>query len=298
MGSVAGTGRRRLICGFGAVALGVGLAAADPVGPGGGTGRAGADGKHGDHSPGGGEGRDRGASGAPGRPAEPGTVAGRDGGEDPEVRADGARAADQRARVRFTTPEAALRELAAGNRRWRTGREQHPGEGAAVRRSLVAGQHPFAVVLGCVDSRVPPELVFDQGLGDLLTVRSAGEVLDEAVLGSIVYGVLELEAPLVVVLGHQGCGAVAAAVRADGDTRGLPAHVRYLAEQIRPAIDHGLTGQARLDAAVTAHVRRVRARLVAEPDLAPRVAAGRLAVIGARYELTSQRVVRIDGPTF
>ncbi len=195
---------------------------------------------------------------------------------------------------RPTAPEQAWRELAAGNLRWRTLHERHPDETRIVRRRLVGGQHPFAVVLGCVDSRVPPELVFDQGLGDLLTVRSAGEVLDEAVLGSIEYGVLELKVPLIVVLGHQGCGAVAAAVGADDARAPLPAHVRYLADQIRPVVDPALPRGARVDAAVTANVRRVRAQLAREPDLAVRVAAGRLAVVGARYELTSQRVRRLD----
>ncbi|MEW2414739.1 carbonic anhydrase [Streptomyces sp. NPDC046866] len=196
--------------------------------------------------------------------------------------------------LRPDTPRAALAQLVAGNRRWRTYHERHPDRSAAVRRTLVGSQHPFAVVLGCIDSRVPPELVFDQGLGDLLTVRSAGEVLDEAVLGSIAYGVLELDVPLVVVLGHQGCGAVTAAVQAAETRTPLPGHVMYLAEQIRPVIDFGLQGRARVDAAVTANVRRVRASLTREPDLAPRIAAGRLAVIGAQYELTSQRVHRVD----
>ncbi|MFI8100724.1 carbonic anhydrase [Streptomyces sp. NPDC086023] len=195
--------------------------------------------------------------------------------------------------LRPSGPVRAWRELAAGNARWRTFHESHPDRARAVRRALVGGQHPFAVVLGCVDSRVPPELVFDQGLGDLLTVRSAGEVLDEAVLGSIAYGVLELAVPLIVVLGHQGCGAVTAAVHAD-DGAELPAHIRFLADRIRPAIDHRLQGEARVDAAVTEHVRRVRARLAAEPDLAARIADGRLAVVGARYELTSQRVHKVS----
>ncbi|MFD6227956.1 carbonic anhydrase [Streptomyces sp. NPDC060232] len=191
---------------------------------------------------------------------------------------------------RPTTPASALRELAAGNGRWRTYHERHPDQTRTVRRTLVAGQHPFAVVLGCVDSRVPPELVFDQGLGDLLTVRSAGEVLDEAVLGSIAYGVLELRIPLVVILGHQSCGAVSAAVRAAEGGPPLPGHMQYLVDQIRPAIDRGLQGAERIDAAITANVRLVRARLAAEPEMAAKVAAGTLAVVGARYELTSQRV--------
>ncbi|MFF8262994.1 carbonic anhydrase [Streptomyces virginiae] len=194
---------------------------------------------------------------------------------------------------RPTTPGTALRELVAGNGRWRTYHERHPDQTRTVRRTLVAGQHPFAVVLGCVDSRVPPELVFDQGLGDLLTVRSAGEVLDEAVLGSIAYGVLELRIPLIVILGHQSCGAVAAAVRAAEGGPPLPGHMQYLVDQIRPAIDRGLRGAARIDAAITANVRLVRERLAAEPEMAARVAAGALAVVGARYELTSQRVRRV-----
>ncbi|MFE2141173.1 carbonic anhydrase [Streptomyces sp. NPDC059456] len=191
------------------------------------------------------------------------------------------------------TPEEALRELAAGNARWRTLHERHPDATRTVRQALVGGQHPFAVILGCVDSRVPPELVFDQGLGDLMTVRSAGEVLDDAVLGSIAFGVVELGIPLVVVLGHQSCGAVTAAVRAADGLDQLPGHLRYLAQQIRPAVDRTLRRDARVDAAVTQNVRLVRSRLAAEPDLAARVAAGKLAVIGARYELTSQRVRRI-----
>ncbi|MEV7617404.1 carbonic anhydrase [Streptomyces sp. NPDC089799] len=196
-------------------------------------------------------------------------------------------------RRRPAGPDTALRELAEGNRRWRTLHERHPDETSTVRRALLGGQHPFAVVLGCVDSRVPPELVFDQGLGDLLTVRSAGEVLDEAVLGSIAYGVLELDIPLVVVLGHQSCGAVSAAVHADLTGTELPAHMQYLVDRIRPAIDPKLRGDARVDAAITANVLLVRALLAAEPELAARIAAGRLAVVGARYELGTQWVHRI-----
>ncbi|MFF8035507.1 MULTISPECIES: carbonic anhydrase [unclassified Streptomyces] len=198
-----------------------------------------------------------------------------------------------RTRPRPTTPEEALRELAAGNTRWRTFRERHPDESRAVREELVFGQHPFAVVLSCIDSRVPPELVFDQGLGDLMTVRSAGEVLDEAVLGSVAYGVLELDIPLVLVLGHQSCGAVRAAVEAEESGERLPAHIQYIADQIAPVIDHGKQGEERVDATVDANVRHVRARLASEPDLAARVSAGRLAVVGARYELTNQLVHRI-----
>ncbi|MGI5447754.1 carbonic anhydrase [Streptomyces sp. CA-243310] len=197
------------------------------------------------------------------------------------------------ARMRPATPRSALRELMAGNDRWRTLHESHPDRTRAVRQTLVTGQHPFAVVLGCVDSRVPPELVFDQGLGDLLTVRSAGSVLDEAVLASITYGVLELAIPLVVVLGHQSCGAVTAALHAAESGENLAGHMQYLVDQIRPAIDLGLRGAARVDATITANVRLVRSRVAAEPTLAAKVASGQLAVIGARYELNSQTVHQI-----
>ncbi|MFI9761625.1 carbonic anhydrase [Streptomyces sp. NPDC051963] len=194
------------------------------------------------------------------------------------------------ARPRPSTPAEALRALAAGNRRWRTFREQHPDETAAVRTELTSGQHPFALILGCIDSRVPPELVFDQGLGDLMTVRSGGEVLDEAVLGSVAYGVLELGIPLVMVLGHQSCGAVRAAVESDESGEQLPAHIQYLADQIKPAIVRSVEGDARVDATIDANVRLIHSRLAAEPDLAAKVAGGQLAIVGARYELNTQLV--------
>jgi carbonic anhydrase len=162
-----------------------------------------------------------------------------------------------------------------------------------VRQTLVSGQHPFALVLGCIDSRVPPELVFDQGLGDLMTVRSAGEVLDEAVLGSVAYGALELDIPLILVLGHQSCGAVKAAVQADQTGEKLPAHIQYLADQIKPAIDHSKEGDARTAATIDANISLVRSRLAAELDLAAKVDAGELLIVGARYDLTTQRVNRV-----
>ncbi|MDX3212582.1 carbonic anhydrase, partial [Streptomyces scabiei] len=194
------------------------------------------------------------------------------------------------AHKRPTTAEEALKELSQGNRRWRTLHEQHPDEGYALRKALTTGQQPFALVLGCIDSRVPPELVFDQGLGDLMTVRSAGEVLDQSVLGSVKYGVLELNIPLVVVLGHQSCGAVKAAVAVDESGEELPSGIQYIADEIAPAIDHSVTGDARVAATIDANVRLVRSKVVADPDVAARLKAGKVAVVGARYDLTTQRV--------
>ncbi|RIQ11280.1 carbonic anhydrase, partial [Jiangella rhizosphaerae] len=126
--------------------------------------------------------------------------------------------------------------LAAGNERFASGRPRHPHEDRPYRESLVSGQHPIACVLSCADSRVAPELVFDQGLGDLFTVRSAGEVLDDAVVGSIEYAVEHVAVPLVVVLGHAGCGAVRAAVEV---VRGGPApagSIAALVRAIEPAV--------------------------------------------------------------
>jgi carbonic anhydrase len=102
--------------------------------------------------------------------------------------------------------------LVAGNKRFAAGRPRHPNQDPAHRESLVEAQHPFACVLGCADSRVPAEILFDQGLGDLFSVRAVGEVLDDAVVGSVEYAVEHLHVPLVVVLGHSGCGAVKAAI--------------------------------------------------------------------------------------
>ncbi|GAA3805501.1 carbonic anhydrase [Streptomyces coacervatus] len=138
-------------------------------------------------------------------------------------------------RPRPTTAPAALAELLAGNRRYATGLPRHPDEGLLRRHTLAAGQHPFAVVVGCIDSRVPPELVFDQGLGDLLCIRTAGQVLDEAVLGSIQYGVAELHIPLVLVLGHERCGAIAATLDHLRTGARVPGHLELLVDEIAPA---------------------------------------------------------------
>ncbi|MGW2571778.1 carbonic anhydrase [Streptomyces sp. NPDC001537] len=139
------------------------------------------------------------------------------------------------ARPRPTTARAALAELLAGNRRYATGTSRHPDEGLLHRHGLAAGQHPFAVVVGCIDSRVPPELVFDQGLGDLICIRTAGQVLDEAVLASIQYGVQELHVPLVLVLGHERCGAVAATLDHLRTGAPVPGHLELLVDEIAPA---------------------------------------------------------------
>ncbi len=184
----------------------------------------------------------------------------------------------------------ALETLSEGNRRWRDGRPEHPHEDVARRTELVGGQQPCAIVLSCADSRVPPELVFDQGLGDLFTVRTAGQVLDAAVLGTLVFGVGELGVPLLVVLGHAACGAVAATVDAADSGTTVPGHLGALVDAITPSVPADGDRGARVAAGVDANVARVAEQLRADPELAGPVSEGRLRVVGARYDLDSGHV--------
>ncbi|MCW7943314.1 carbonic anhydrase [Streptomyces hygroscopicus] len=184
-----------------------------------------------------------------------------------------------RSRPPFTAPDA-LAELLAGNRRYAAGRPRHPHEESARRHLLAAGQHPFAVVLGCIDSRVPPELVFDQGLGDLLCMRTAGPVLDEAVLGSVQYGVEELRIPLVLVLGHERCGTVAATLDHLRTGASVPGHLRLLVDEIAPAArrTRALPGDW-LEHTVRAHAVWARDAIRADPAFGP------VQVEAARFDL-------------
>lgn len=187
--------------------------------------------------------------------------------------------------------------LADGNERFATGTPRHPHEDEDYRESLVAGQHPIACVLSCADSRVAPELVFDQGLGDLFTVRSAGEVLDDAVVGSIEYAVEHVAVPLVVVLGHAGCGAVQATVDV---ARGGPApdgSIAALVRAIMPAVRGVLPGaddDAYLADCVAAQARAAAGALAgASPIIHEAVAAGRTSVVAGVYDLESGRVSQL-----
>ncbi|MFE4968115.1 carbonic anhydrase [Streptomyces sp. NPDC056660] len=180
------------------------------------------------------------------------------------------------------TATAALDELLAGNRRYAAGRPRRPHDIVGHRRLLAGGQHPFAVVLGCIDSRVVPELVFDQGLGDLLCIRTAGQVLDEAVLGSIQYGVEELRVPLVVVLGHERCGAVAATLGRLRTGASVPGHLELLVEEITPAArrTRALPGDW-AEHTMRAHTAWVRDAIRADPAFAG------ASVVAARFDLDS-----------
>jgi len=186
-----------------------------------------------------------------------------------------------------STPAEAWAELAAGNARFAADRAVRPNADAEQRRRVSTGQRPFAVVLGCSDSRVAAELVFDRGLGDLFVVRTAGHALDTAVLGSIEFATGMLHVPLLVVLGHDSCGAVNAAIRARADGQVPGGFVRDIVERVTTsvlAVEHA--GQATADDVVREHVRAT-ARQVVERSEAVReaVGSGRLGVVGARYTL-------------
>ena len=173
-------------------------------------------------------------------------------------------------------PDTALTRLRDGNARSVGGKLLHPNQSASARSAVAQEQHPFAIIVGCSDSRVPPEVVFDQGFGDLFVIRTAGEVLDAPSLGSIEYALGHLGSKLVVVLGHERCGAVQAAV--DGGK--APPHIDSIVNAIRPAVDEvAKTSGDKLDLAVRANVKRVVRQLQAN---SPGVR-----VVGMYYDLDS-----------
>jgi len=189
------------------------------------------------------------------------------------------------------TADEAWQRLVEGNRRYAAGRSRHPNLGPSRRANLAQSQHPFATILGCIDSRVPPELVFDCGLGDLLVIRIAGQVLDRAALGSLQFGVVVLRIPLLVVMGHQDCGAIQAAIEALDSHVPALADMDWLVQRLRPAVEQarGRPGD-RIDLAVRANIERGVSQLRRAPLLAEAVAAGTLKIVGARFDLDSGTV--------
>jgi carbonic anhydrase len=185
-----------------------------------------------------------------------------------------------------------LERLLAGNRRFRAGRARHPRQSPADVRRLASGQRPFVVVLGCADSRVSPEVLFDQGLGDVFGNRVAGNVVDPVVLGSIEYAVAELTPALLLVLGHERCGAVTAAVSALSTGRSAPGSIGAIVEALRPAVEATRDQPGdQVENAVRANVRHQASLLTAQSTIVrSAVAAGTLRVVGARYDLDTATV--------
>ncbi|MGW3324836.1 carbonic anhydrase [Streptomyces virginiae] len=177
--------------------------------------------------------------------------------------------------------------LLAGNQRFVSGTPEHPNQDAARRTETAPSQQPFAVVFGCSDSRLAAEIIFDRGLGDLFVVRTAGHVAGTEVLGSIEFGVSVLNAPLVVVLGHDSCGAVAAACAALEDGRTPGGFVRDVVERVTPSVLAArAAGRETAEEILAEHIEHtVDLLLERSRVLAERVADGRLGVVGLSYRL-------------
>ena len=200
-------------------------------------------------------------------------------------------AADNPAEASPTTPEEALNELKAGNQRYVTGKNMHRDFGPE-RAALALSQRPFAIILGCADSRVAPEFAFDQSRGRLFVVRLAGNFVDTNGLASIEFGASVLGASLVVVLGHTGCGAIKSAV--DVVTKGatLPGHLPELMNYLKEPVEKVRSEPGDIVANATRQnvVSNVQKLQTAEPILAGLVKAGRLGVVGGIYDLTTGQV--------
>ena len=195
------------------------------------------------------------------------------------------------------TPDQALELLTEGNRSFNTDSPVRAVQGRERRLEIARGQTPFATLVSCSDSRVPPELLFGRGLGELFIVRNAGNTVDTAALGSIEYGVAQLGVPLVVVMGHERCGAVEAAVKVVTENASFPGSIGRMVEPIVPAV---LAAQREggdlLQAAVRANVRRTvsRLRTASEPMLLEPLRAGKLRIVGAAYDIDDGSVDFFD----
>jgi len=188
-------------------------------------------------------------------------------------------------------PSEALADLLAGNRRFAAGRPRH-GHDVTSPAARTAAHHPYALVIGCLDSRVPPEGVFDQDFGAVVVVRTGGHVLDAAGLGSVEFAVTAFDLSLVVILGHQYCGAVTAAVEALGSGVEPAGTVGRLVDDIAPAVRESADGDPAglLDRTVDRHVARTLAVVSDLPAVRERRSAGELAVVGARYQIDTGEV--------
>lgn len=191
-----------------------------------------------------------------------------------------------------TTPAKAWREMVRGNGRFIAGEPRHPRQDVERRGKLIGTQAPHAVLFGCSDSRLAAEIIFDKGLGDLFVVRNAGQVISESVIGSIEYAVEILGVPLIVVLGHDECGAVSAAIDClEKDAAPVPPHIRSLIDPIVDAVKrvnarHPEGGYPDATEVGREHLRDTVAQLVSDSELiSEAVAAGTLAIVGANYRL-------------
>ena len=200
---------------------------------------------------------------------------------------------------RPTTPADTWRELRRGNERFIAGQPQHPRQDVDHRTSLAHAQRPLVAIFGCSDSRLSAEIIFDVGLGDAFVVRNAGQVISDSVLGSLEYAVSVLGVPLILVLGHDQCGAVRAAIDSQGpEPAPLPPHITTIVDRIVPAVrrvagaDDGPIDPAAVDAGYVGreHLRDTVAELLDNSEvISDAIAAGTLAIVGANYRLFEGR---------
>ena len=191
-------------------------------------------------------------------------------------------------------PKQGLERLRQGNEAYRAEKIDLAHAGAARRKEVCLGQHPFATVLTCADSRVPAELIFNQGLGDLFVVRTAGAVPDRAVLGSIEYAAEHLHVPLVVVMGHTSCGAVKAAMETRPPAKPTPAtlNLERILSAIRPSLQHTSPhGDPLTDAVYASVEQHLTDSMRLSPVLAELGETGKVMFVGAVYELESGKVI-------
>lgn len=186
------------------------------------------------------------------------------------------------------SPELALEQLLDGNKRFVSASLNHPNQDEDRRVSLGSGQAPFAAILACADSRVPPEVLFDQGLGDLFVVRVAGNIINDQLLGSLEYAAAHLNTPLIIVLGHTSCGAIGA-VASGADLEG---HIASLAPAIQPAVDKVKDQEGDLTDNAAKEVARMTAEQLqnSQPIMADLVKEGKVKIVPAFYDLESGEV--------
>lgn len=194
--------------------------------------------------------------------------------------------------------EDSLIKLQEGNKRFVSGELAQKDIGESRRQELTKGQNPFATVLSCSDSRVAPELIFDEGLGDIFIVRDAGNVLDPVTMGSIEYGVEHLHTPLLVILGHEKCGAVTAALDAKGKPEG---NIGAILKKIMPAVHKakkaGKDRESTLDLAIQENVKNTYKDVMKSKIVSELVHEGKLKVVGAEYYLGTGKVEMIELPS-
>ena len=198
------------------------------------------------------------------------------------------------------TPAQVWLDMARGNERFVAGEPLHPRQDVERREQLASAQAPSAALFGCSDSRLAAEIIFDKGLGDLFVVRNAGQVISDSVIGSLEFAVAVLKVPLIIVLGHDQCGAVRAAIdSARADAAPLPPHIAHLIAPIAPAVQRVVTEQGLgagalpdISEVVREHLHDTVAELLEGSELiSDAIAAGTLAVVGANYRLAEGRVV-------